>query len=134
MIARKPRWSSKELYWAADYITYRKLKALKRWIFEFIYSTGNWRRWAKKTVYRSSIEPPVCPAFIDLKLAGSKIYPDNWLIKQLLDCYNTVKRPYDSPDQVPVISATDLQLIDSTFAEAQQWFAEVHKEPNPLPI
>jgi hypothetical protein len=71
MIIHKPKWSYKDLYYCADYRTYRMLKALKRWWYESQHDAHEYKRWVKKTKYTYT-KPAVmpCPRFHSVHSMG----------------------------------------------------------------
>jgi hypothetical protein len=63
MFTRHPKWSAYPVYYRADYETFLKVKALKRWYWITVRDVAKWKRWNKKTVYRHPTAPLYCTEF-----------------------------------------------------------------------
>lgn len=85
----KSRWG----FHPCDYETFRKLKAIHKWFWEFLHDYAAWQRWDRKfPKNRRGTEPTYCPEFHK--------YDWTWV-----DAYQRARRPMPKP-------ASDMHFMD----------------------
>ena len=126
MITFQPKWSEVPLHYRADYETYLKVKALKRWYWMTVQDAANWRRWARKTVYRQGPEPKFCEVFGHQKKAGYQLHDYYWrshtMHKEVLNQWLSLVR-YPSVEPVEALSKGTVEQINHMYDQVATWFA-----------
>lgn len=130
MHTHQPKWSDKPLYYYTDYVTYRKIKALKRWYWQTVREFARWRAWNRKTVYKAPKEPTYYPGFVNVSQGG--VVKRRYLIPG--DIFQTWYRNARMPNAEPVTPYNEMTVsnINYLYEEAKAWYMEHRGEPDPL--
>lgn len=122
---RPVRWSTSDVYYRCDWESYYKLKSLHRWFYQTIYDAARWRRWSKKTKYRSVVEPAVCPFFIVLQKAlFGLIMLDAKTLEWIKEHYRLARQPHEV--EIEEFSEETLKKINTLYEKISTWFID-HK-------
>lgn len=130
MITHQPRWSSKPLYWRADYETYLKIRALKRWYWMTVQHYANWRRWKRKTVYQHGTEPIFCTSFghgKTIPMYGSC----HTVHRDVTEQWRRLAQ-YPSAEPVEPLNKGTVEQINFMYDQVSAWFALYRQEPCPV--
>jgi hypothetical protein len=126
MITHQPKWSDKPLYYRADYETYLKIKALKRWYWITVQNASNWRRWARK-LYPRGPEPLFCEVFGHHKKTGHGLCSPYWKshtsYRDILQSWLSTAR-YASAEPVEELNKGTVEQIDHLYQQVSAWFAK----------
>lgn len=124
----KSRWG----FHPVSYATFCKLKELKKWYFQTVYSVARWSRWDRKTVHQKGPEPSYCPLFVLDQMyvhkytnkeghEARKYFPKTLRDHGVLAAFEQARRPVETPEEVRPLQL-DLDKIDRLHAEAKQYF------------
>lgn len=130
MIKYKPKWSDKELYFRTSFDTYLKLKYLRYMYSLVVQDAMRWRRWARKTKFKSKSEPAVCPVFVQEIFCGYRM----WLNLKLCEFINTNYELARMPSDLPVeeMPSDIVDRVDQLYKQVARWFKDHRGYPDPV--
>jgi hypothetical protein len=115
MFTRHPKWSAYPVYYRADYETFLKVKALKRWYWITVRDVAKWKRWNKKTVYRHPTAPLYCTEFtVGCVRMMTPDVIESW--------YQGMRKPWHQ--EIEPYNATTVDSINGMYERVAEWFAK----------
>lgn len=118
----QPKWSNVPLHFRCDYETFKKLKQLKKWLWEAVYADARERRWYAKRPHNRSEQPPmppVWPLFSALQLFYIRKSGDH----PILLWHNAARMPAPSP--LAEFRQEELDCINRMYEQGLRWHAEL---------
>lgn len=131
-VMRQPKWSDKPLYYYCDWVTYRKLKAIKRWYYRALTEAATCKRWARRTVNKSEWTGPAiayCSGIVDVEVRknGLAWVKKNYEIEKLAtDTFWLARMPHEELGHG--FDDSLIRKIDTVYRELGEWHEEERGE------